>query len=554
MTPIEIRKRYDALKSRRRTIETTWDVIERFVAPYKGEMFEDVTSEHQIDWNKREIYDTTAIMAHQNLAASVHGGMTNPKSQWFGLRFRDDNLNEDQAAKEWLVDVGDLVFQTLQESDFDLEINESYLDLTSFGTSVLVEEVVNEAVWEGVDFTAVPIKEMYFETDANDNALMFYRKLFWNPVQILDKFGDATPKDIRERAESPGDLDYKEEIIFAIYPRKGKQGPGSQAVLAPKERPIASMYVRHKDATMLGVEGGYYDMPAFAVRWRKTTDSQWGNSPAMVALADVLTLNQLIGGGGGGELDLRSREKVIDPPTLTTERGLVGDLDLDPGGLTVVRSLDDIKTFENKARFDAINDTINRLQMQIKEVFFLDKLDLKESPEMTATEVIERTERMHRLLGPTVGRLQNDLLDPLVQRTFNILMRAGQLPAPPEQVVQAGAEMDIEYLGPLARAQKTDVAQSIDRWLGSVMNMAQVDPGVLDIVDFDKAAREQAEALSIPPELMRGADEVRDMRAAQAAQAKKTQEMAEAQAGGEAMQAVGEGQQALQSVEGGLAA
>ena len=543
----EIRNRFERLRSQRRTIETTWDIIERFCAPYRGEMFRDQQSEHEIDWRRREVYETTGIMAVQNLAAAVHGGMTNPKIKWFSLTFRQDGLNRETDAANWLEECGERVHLALQESDFDLEINEAYLDLTSFGTSVLIEEVLNEENWEGLDFTAIPIKEIFFEMDHKDRVLKLYRRLMWSPVQIVDKFGDATPEDIVKAADNSGSMDTEEEIIFCIYPREGREDADTTQPLAPLVRPLAYKYIRHKDASQLGEEGGYYEMPAFVSRWRKTSESQWGNSPAMIALADILSINQLV------ELDLRAREKAIDPPILVTERGLLGDFDLDPAGLTVVRSLDEIKPWDSGAKFDATNDTMMRLREQIKEVFFLDKLDLKQSPEMTATEVIERTERMHRLLGPTVGRLQADLLDPLVQRTFNILFRAGQLPEVPDVLAEVAADMDIEYLGPLARAQKSDTVQAIERFVGNVANLAQIEPNVLDLVDFDAAVIEAHGALNIPANLLRSEQEVVEMRKAKAKAQAQQNQMAQMQQSGEALQAVGDGAASLQAIEGGAA-
>ena len=540
----EIRNRFERLRSQRRTIETTWDIIERFCAPYRGEMFRDQQSEHEIDWRRREVYETTAIMAVQNLAASIHGGMTNPKIQWFALRFRNKDLNAAGPAAVWLEEVAEIIHHALQESDFDLEINEAYIDLTSFGTSILIEEVINEDIWEGIDFTAVPVKECFFEMDHKGRVLKFYRRLMWSPVQILDKFGDKTPEDIKVKAGNAAGIDQSEELIFCIYPRKEKQNAAPGSILAPKERPYSAKYIRHKDATQIGDESGYYDMPAFVTRWRKTSESQWGNSPSFIALADILTLNQLV------ELDLRSREKVIDPPTLTTERGLLGDLDLEPAGLTVVRSLDDIKAYDSGAKFDAVNDTMLRLREQIKEVYFLDKLDLKESPEMTATEVLERTERMHRLLGPTVGRLQSDLLDPLVERTFNILLRNGQLPEPPEELGEGAADLDIEYLGPLARAQKTDTVQAIERFIGGAAQMVEIAPEVFDLIDMDQVVKESHKALSIPKTILRSQKEVDEIRVAKAKAAQAQQQMMQAQQGGEAMKSVGEGAAAME--EGGV--
>ena len=100
----EIKARYDALWSIRKTPESVWDKIEKYIAPLRGgKFFQDQTSEHEIDWRRgRDVFDSTAILAANTLASSVHGALTNPSSRWFNLRFRDDDLNLEDAAIEWL--------------------------------------------------------------------------------------------------------------------------------------------------------------------------------------------------------------------------------------------------------------------------------------------------------------------------------------------------------------------------------------------------------------------------------------------------------------------
>ena len=148
-----------------------------------------------------------------------------------------------------------------------------------------------------------------------------------------------------------------------------------------------------------------------------------GNSPAMIALPDIMTLNQLV------ELIIRSSEKVVDPATLVTERGLISDLDLTPGGMTVVRDIEgSVKPYESRARFDVSELQREKLKDSVNRAFYVDQLQLKDSPAMTATEVQVRYELMQRLLGPTLGRLMSDFLDPLLSRTFSIMYRNGALP------------------------------------------------------------------------------------------------------------------------------
>ena len=190
MTPEIIGQRYEALTSQRKTIEQTWQWIERYVVPFRGKFFRPQTSEHEIEWSQRIIFDDTAIDAAKTLAASIHGALTNPSFQFFSLTFRKDELNNNSEAAEWLEECGERVYQALIDSNFGLEINEAYIDLTSFGTACIIEEAEeDEGEFKGLNFQAAPIREAYFEEDHKGQPLRFYRLYQWLPLQIVDKFG-----------------------------------------------------------------------------------------------------------------------------------------------------------------------------------------------------------------------------------------------------------------------------------------------------------------------------------------------------------------------------
>ena len=188
------------------------------------------------------------------------------------------------------------------------------------------------------------------------------------------------------------------------------------------------------------------------------------------------------------------------------------------------------------------------LRQAIRQYFFVDQLELKESPAMTATEVQVRYEMMQRLLGPTLGRLQSDFLDPMIQRTFNILLRAGRLPEVPKSVASIAAHMDIDYLGPLSRAQRTDQVASTERWLMNIAQMAQVLPELLDIPDPDQIARQVAQMLSVPAKMLRSSQEVEEIRAERASRELAMAQAQQQQMQGEGMKALGEGAAALEQV------
>lgn len=374
-----------------------------------------------------------------------------------------------------------------------------------------------------------------------------FRKLSWSASQCVTKFGlDNVPqiiKDAYEKAEGVGE---KFDIIFCIYPRDDKAGADITKPLAPQERPVGYKYVLRKDRSLLQ-EGGYYEMPAFVPRWRKTNGSRWGNSPAMVSLSNIMTVNEMVA------TVLEAAAKEVDPPFLTTERGLLSDLDLNRAGLTVARNMESLKPLMVGARIDWGTLQIDRLQAAIQKTFLIDQLEMKESPAMTATEVNVRYELMQRLLGPVLGRLQSDFLDPLIQRTFNILLRAGRLPELPEELL--GEKIDIQYSGPLPRAQKQDEAFAIQNWATLMAQLAQVFPDALDVVDPAKMAQEIGQLMGVPASVMRSDDEMNEVKKAKSAQKEKMDGMQQAEAlarSGEAMQSIGAGAEAMQSVMGGI--
>lgn len=537
MDGLTLRKRYDSLVSNRKTLEDTFQVIEKFVVPFRGEFFKPMTEEQEVDWRRREIYDSTAILANQTLAASLQANLTNPSTKWFTLGFRDTTLGDDQEAMEWLEACEDIIYQDLQDSNFNLESNEFFLDLTSYGTSIFIEEVENDVEWNGIEFTAAPIVDIYFESDRKGNTLRLYRRLKWLPLQIIDKFGkEACPDWVIEADVAQKNT--KIELVYCVYERANYKDVDVSKILAPKIRPYGSKYIFHKDGTEIGEEGGKYEMPAFIARFRKVSGSRWGHSPAFVCLSDILSLNELT------EETLEALGKVVDPSTMVTQRGLLSDLELGRGGLTVVRSKEDIWSYESSARFDVGDLKIDRMQDSIRAAYFIDQLQVQENGSDTAFEFGKRYEMMQRLLGPTLGRLVSDWLDPLIKRTFNIESRAGRLPEPPQSVIDAESEYDIRYVGPLPRAQRMQVVQSIDTYLGGIVARAEVFPDALDIPNIDKMEREIASLSGVPAKLLnpqKKIDKIRKQRN------EDRQEMADAEIAkstGEGMKALGEGEAA----------
>jgi hypothetical protein len=422
--------------------------------------------------------------------------MANPSYRWFDLVYRDKNLRSDNDALAWLAEASNTTFTFLTQSNFDLVSNEAFLDIPSFGTAIISEEFKETGgSFDKLIFSSVPLDQGYYELDDEGRPNFFWRTLLWTPNQFFSKFGKGVtlPQRVQKKLDDNKN-DEKFELVYSIFPRRDKQNVDIRGKLAPLERPFGVRYFMGDDGTPVGEESGYYQMPVYTPMWRKTSRSSFGHSPAMVVLSDILTLNQLV------EMILKASEKAIDPPLGTTRRGVFGDVDLTPGGVTVTAGKDSLWHLESKARFDVGHLEKNDLQDSIRKAFFEDQLKLKESPEMTAAEVYTRFELMARLIGPSAGRIQHDFHGRVVTQTFNGLYRYRVFPAPPDKV--ARADIDVDFIGPMARAQKLDKVANIERYTQNIGGMSEIFPNITDNINSDGIAAELARYLTVPREVL----------------------------------------------------
>ena len=268
-------------------------------------------------------------------------------------------------------------------------------------------------------------------------------------------------------------------------------------------------------------------------RWLKASfERGYGRSPAMTALADTKMLSKM------SEVTIRAAQKQVDPPLMLPDDGFMMPIRTVPGGLNFYRS-------GTRDRIEPLNTGANNplgLQMEeqrrqaIRAAFYVDQLILGQGPQMTATEVIQRTEEKMRLLGPVLGRLQAELLQPLIERVYSVLTRQ-EMFAPPPEFLQEN-DVEIEYVSPLAKAQRFGDIQSAMRLFESLAPLSQVNPGVFDYVDMDGLAKHIIRVLGVPATVVKSDEQVvqeRQQKADQQAEMAEQQQIAnQAQAMGDA--------------------
>jgi len=516
VSPESLIKRYDRLKSDRVNWDQMWEELATYLMPGKVDFISTTTRGTK---RAAEVYDSTGIHALQILSASLHGSLTSPSTKWFGLRFREDELNEDKDAKDWLEQCSKSIFQEFGKSNFSTEVAESYQDMVGFGTACLQFDVkTKDAQFDGFNFRACHLAEVVISESEEGRIDTVFRKIKLTARQAKQKFGDdAGDKAIKALEKDP---DKEFEYIQAVFPREIE---GEVAMVAPPHmRPWACYYISVIDKKICK-ESGYYELPYMVPRWGKTTGDVYGFGPGCVARPDIKTLNE------SRKLAMKAWEKSIDPPLKALQNGILGKIDMRPSTVTYVRDMNSLEPIVNATNWNADQLMLGDVRASVRRIFFSDQLELNEGPQMTATEVQVRYELMQRLLGPTLGRLQSEFLNPIVERAFYSMLRGNALPPMPEVLQQAGGDLDIEYVGPLARSQKMDEVTSIQRAIEGIMQLAQVNPDVLDIVDVDKAGRTISDRLGAPADILRGDEQVGEMRQSRQAQQQQQAEMEQGQ-------------------------
>lgn len=546
MNVTDLKGRLEQLKADRSNLDATFAEVERWVGTNAGGVPAERqgTGEAGVEWERAEVWDFTAPDGADKLQNMLYSGLTNPSARWAKFAYRASVLQADSDATKALDDASDVLFAELAASDFYEEVSAFFGDMVRFGTGIFVAEPKTDALtkeaWKGLDCTAVPPRECYFELDSQGNVFRFFRLLSWTAAKILTKFPpEQVPERIRKVAESPAGSTTRFTVVYAVWVREERMGLPKEFPLAAEKRPVGAGYFLLEGGEQLGEETGFYEMVVYVVPWQKTSGSEWGHCPGIRCLPTVRYLNALM------EEDRTAREKVLDPPTMVTEMGLLSDLDHRPGAKIVVRDLENsMKAFESGAKFDVSDDTIRDLRMMVQKLFMVDDLDLKESPQMTAAEVYARLERMNKLFGPTLACVNSKFQNPFLGNTFAMLYRAKMLPPLPKAVVDAGGEFLIEYLGPLARALRIDEVAAIERLASFVA--ALVKMGFLKAAatfNEEVAVREVAKRLGTPAAVLRSEREV--------AKAWKEQEQLQARAAkAEADRAEGEAlQQRMEALQ-----
>jgi hypothetical protein len=495
-------KRYDRLKSQRQNWESHWQEVADYMQPRKA----DVTKTRSRGDKRTElIFDSSPLQSVELLAASLHGMLTNPSTPWFSLRFKAEDIEFEDEAKEWLESATETMYAAFNKSNFQQEIFELYHDLITFGTAAMFVEEDDEDI---LKFSTRHINEIFIAENDKGRIDTVFRKFKLSARAAIQKFGDVSTNIATVAKKDP----YEEvEMLHAVYPRSDFD-PKKQD---KQNMPFESVYIEAGTGEELSVSG-FREFPFVVPRYLKASHEIYGRSPAMTALPDVKMLNEM------SKTTIKSAQKQVDPPLLVPDDGFILPVRTVPGGLNFYRAgtRDRIEPLNIGANTPLGLNMEEQRRNSIRNAFYVNQLMMQTGPQMTATEVIQRNEEKMRLLGPVLGRLQSELLKPLIDRAFALILRKNLFKPAPEFL--SGKDIEIEYVSPLAKAQKSSELQSIMRAIEIMGSLSNIAP-VFDHINMDKLVRHLADIVGVPQKILKPQSELNAER--QQAQAQQEQMM-----------------------------
>lgn len=473
----ELNARYERARQRRRLWESLWQESYEYALPQRNSFAGSAAGQNRME----KIYDGTALDAVDSLAASLLGHLTPPWTQWFGFKPGPDLSPAETEALSPLLEQAARILQAhFDRSNFMVEMHQCYLDLIVGGTAALVLEESEPGAVSAFRFSAVPLNDIVLEEGASGMLDGSYRQMALTLAQIRARYPAADLPDVVLQA---GEKDAQErfDVLESVLP----------VAFGQYEFTALLRHAGHEPSMLRAAT--FSQSPVIAFRWLKAPGELYGRSPVMKALPDIKTANKVV------ELILKNASIAVTGIWQADDDGVLNpaNIELTPGTIIpkAVGSAG-LKPLEMPGRFDISQLVLEDLRRRIRHALLADKLAPVAAPRMTATEVIERSAEMSLLLGATYGRLQAELLTPLVQRAFAILRRRGEVP----DIRLDGRLVALDYRAPLARAQGQRNIQNTLSWIESVLRMG---PEAASAIDFPAAARFLGEALGVPVDLIR---------------------------------------------------
>lgn len=522
------------LSGERGNFEQLWQDIGDYMLPRKN----DINSFKSPGTNRNiNILDNTAMTSLELLAGALHGMMTSPTNPFFELTTGDDQIDQRDDVRRWMQDSVDRMHLALNNSNFQTEVHEYYLDLCGFNTAAMT---ILEDETQDFVFKTHFLKEIFVRENNKGIVDEVYRCYQWEARKIVEEYGEKNCPPCVIDAWKGQNSDEKFDIIHAVYPQDplGEKKKGFRF-------PIVSHHVLVKDEYTLKLHG--FNEPAWVVaRWSKASGEDYGRGPGINALPEVKMINLM------EECVIKGAQLMLGPPLQAPDDGYIGSLKIRPYGVSYYRSgsnrTDRVETLFDPQRVDFAEAIMESRRDRIKKAFYVDQLQTREADRQTTVEVIQRREEQMRFLGPLAGRLSVEFLGPLIDRVFAIMSRKNRFLVPPE--ILQGTKTSVRYSSAISKIQRVTEAQNTYQFLAGLAPLVAIDQAVIDNVDADATFRGLAPQFSFPQKYIKDKSDVEKERAARAQimqqQAKMEQDLQQSEMIKNASPAIGQVQEQVE--------
>lgn len=525
----QINQRRTALKSERDASWLQhWIDLNRYSLPRVGRFL--VTDRNRGDRRNQKILNETVTFAVNTAVRGLMYGITNPSRPWFSLETPYPELNKKQAVRVYLDDLRDKMLDVFRRSNLYTALPSIYRDLLIYGTNATALNKDKNSI---IRLEPLPVGSYSLATSGTMRVDTCYREYQRTYRQMIGRFGaeNCSP----EVQQSTANIETYTDVYHAVEPNPD-HNPDSPLSI---HKAFRSVYWQPSRSDGFLSFKGSNTFPILAPRWDVQDGDAYGFSPLMDVFGTVKGLQRL------ESKSLTLLDKVVDP-TLNVPVGLKNTpITQLPGGINYVSGTDQATvapTFQiTNAPLVAVEDKIARYEQRINKALFVDIFLLlagDNRSNITAEEIRARIEEKVQTLGPIMLRLNDELLDQLVERTFEIMQETeGLIPEAPEEL--QGVPITVEYVSEMAKAMKLAGVGSIQQTVGFVGGLAaqqvsmNLQPTAWDNLDLDKTIAAFADLTGSPAEIMTDDDAKQAIRDARKAQQDAMQKQAQTQAAAE---------------------
>ncbi|ATF53830.1 portal protein [Morganella morganii] len=528
----QLNKQLSQLKAERLSFEPHWRELSDFTRPRSTRFT--ASEVNRGDRRNSKIIDPAAVMAARTLSSGMMSGITSPARPWFRLATPDRDLMDYGPVKLWLETVEQRMNEVFNRSNLYQSLPLMYEDLGTFATGAMAVVADPQRVIRTVPF---PTGSFYIANGADLSVDTAVREFSMTVRQVITEFGTDAVSDTVKSQWNNGQYGQWVNVVHAVYPNLDRQ----TGKLEAKHKAYKSVYYESTSTDdKLLRESGYDEFPIMAPRWEVNGEDVYGSScPGMVALGSVKAL-QLLQRRKAQMIDKITNPPLQAPASIKSQR-----ISTIPGGINYlpmadvnnqIKPLFQIPANGTNGLLEDIQDT----RQIIDHAYFVDLFRMMQTVNtrsMPVEAVAEMREEKLLMLGPVLQRLDSELLDKLINRTFSVMAENNLLPVPPDEM--QGMQLKVEYISVMAQAQKAIGVSSIERFIGFTSGIGQFKPDALDKINVDETIDAYAASIGVPPSVVATNEQVAQIREQRAQQQAIAQQMQMAQAAVGGAQALG---------------